>query len=211
MSYSATNIIPDQDPWGHPYSGRPDPLSGHGHGWSGPPTVPGLRRVDDVISVIPDGEPEIWFWKRNGELSVVIREERPPLRGNRPGETPEARTYAIRVDIDDVRPSDRFGSWTVLILTYMVVRRHGWPCHCRWDTHGSLGIAAGCSYDNPACPCWWLGRSYRVVCRCDCGTVKKVAVSGLVTAHSLSCGHCTCRPDNCRAKERYELGREGLL
>lgn len=152
----------------------------------------------------PNREPIAWFQPhRAGELAAVVRAERDPIYRSESPYSPADDTYAIRIDISQVIPGDRFGEWTVLSISRTVSRRHGWPCHCIWDMHAQLGSYSECGYDNPECPCYYFSPYYTAICRCICGTVKPVSTASLVTARSLSCGHCACKCSPCTCEVRH--------
>lgn len=185
MTLSSKSSVPDQRAIPQPFSGHLFPASGH-----------------SAITSRPVRDPIAWFRpRRPGELAAVIRSERKPLYRTDSLYSPADDTCAIRVDIGEVIPGDRFGDWTVIEIGSTLGRRHGWPCHCIWDMHTQHGPYSGCGYSNPECPCYYFTVRYTVTCRCICGKIKPVSTASLVTAQSLSCGHCWRRtyPCSCEA------------
>jgi len=143
----------------------------------------------NTVTIIPDGlrnnhldpGPDVRFPPRLPEQTAAsVRATQAPL------ELDSQATWPVRVDPASVGIGDRFGSRVIVAMTHGHVRRHGYPCHCVWHGH----TRPGCSYDDPGCPCYGFDTVYHVICRCDCGTVRPVSMSSLITGSSLSCGRC---------------------
>jgi hypothetical protein len=132
----------------------------------------------------PIRDPITWFKPLlPGQRVTHSREARPPLRRRSKAVNP------VRVDPCDVIAGDRFGCRVVLSISCAECRRHGWPCHHSFQSH----TVAGCSDDDPGCPCYGFYANYRAVCRCDCGTVRVISLESLCCGVALSCGRRECR------------------
>ena len=91
----------------------------------------------------------------------------------------------------NVLPGDRVSSWVITEREISkVVGSHHSQGSCRCVFGACLVV--GCTPETPICPCHIpvSYESYRFTCRCDCGTVRVVATSGLMHGESLSCGSC---------------------
>ena len=147
-------------------------------------------------SSLPDSmssDKPIQYFRRRipGEPASEVRATRPPLSSS--------ALYPIRIDPQELGIGDRIGAWIILLIGYGYYRVHGFPCHCMWGSH----TWPECSYENRACPCSGFELTYAVICRCDCGTVRPVAIGKLVSGYSLSCGHCHHRSYPCTCEVDY--------
>jgi hypothetical protein len=85
-------------------------------------------------------------------------------------------------DLARVRAGDKFGHWTVIKVEAETVRAvaHGWPCQCMWGFPRSDAIPGICVP--------YTFTQYRMLCRCQCGTVRHVDPWNLINGQSFSCG-----------------------
>jgi hypothetical protein len=116
---------------------------------------------------------------------------RAPSPGQRFGEVRVNAQPVTYADISRVRTGDRFGHWTVIKVEAETGRAvaHGWPCQC---TFGRPGPDA-----TPGICVPYTFTQYRMLCRCQCGTVRHVNPWNLVNGQSFSCG---CRRNDWQPK-----------
>jgi hypothetical protein len=115
----------------------------------------------------------------------------PPSPGQRFSEARINAQPVTYADVARVRTGDKFAHWTVIKVEAETVHAvaHGFPCQCMWGwprSDATPGICTPCTFTE-----------YRMLCRCQCGTVKRVNPWNLVNGRSFSCG---CRRNDWQLK-----------
>jgi hypothetical protein len=134
------------------------------------------HRASASVRVIASGIPSLVLVSVFGEVRTLARANAQPV------------TCA---DVARVKTGDKFGHWTVTRVeteTRSSVA-HGEPCQCIWGWPRADATPGTCVP--------YTFTEYRMLCRCQCGTVKHVNPWNLVNGQSFSCG---CRRNDWQLK-----------